>query len=259
MNVSSWLSQAKTKIDSLDAELILAFVLGVDRVFLISHDDFVLDASIIECADDLVQRRAEHYPLAYLTHSKEFYGREFYVDENVLVPRPETENIIDLARELEPREIWDIGTGSGCIAITLKAEMPATKVCAVDISTPALDIVRRNCASLGVSLDYLEQSDLLSNCDVSRADLIIANLPYVDPDWDFLSPELKNEPSLALFAEDNGLALIKKLITQLIEKNYHGYLLLESDTSQHDAIRNYAESHGARFIKNSGFIQEYSL
>ena len=215
MNVLSWLKKTKETIPSLDAELILAHVLGVDRVFFVSHDLDELTPEQELAADELVRKRADHVPLAYLLNYKEFYGRGFFVNEDVLIPRPETESIIDITKELDPKSILEIGTGSGCIAITLKLEMPDTKVRAVDISEPALVVAKHNAANLGVELDEIKISDLLSDVSLADTDLVIANLPYVDKSWDFLSPELRYEPPIALFADDGGLALVKKLILEL--------------------------------------------
>ena len=254
MNVRSWLKNNKTLVDSLDAELILAHVLGKDRVFLVSHDEDELTDAQIAAADELIRKRLAGYPVAYLAGHKEFYGRDFIINENVLIPRPETEGIIDLVKDLNPRKILDIGTGSGCIAITLKAELPEAKVCAYDISEAALEVAAQNAANLDVDLDALEISDLTSNVDLNDADVVVANLPYVNPDWDFLSPEIKKEPDLALYADDNGLALIKKLIDELAAKKYHGYLVLESDASQQKDIIEYAGEHGFRHQKTSELI-----
>ncbi|MBR6097294.1 peptide chain release factor N(5)-glutamine methyltransferase [Candidatus Saccharibacteria bacterium] len=254
MNVRSWLKKTKDIIPSLDAELILAHVLGVDRVFFVSHDLDELTSEQEFAADELVKKRANRMPLAYLTNYKEFYGRGFFVNENVLIPRPETETIIDLAKELSPKSILEIGTGSGCIAITTKLELPDTKVRAVDISEAALAVARHNAVRLEAKLDELKLSDLLSNISLDDTDLVIANLPYVDKNWDFLSPELAYEPEQALFANDNGLALIKKLILDLEAKDYHGYLMLESDPSEQPAVIDFAGQHGAKHQKTADFI-----
>ena len=254
MNVRSWLKKTKEVISSLDAELILAHVLGKDRVFLVSHDEDDLMAAQIAEADKLVQKRAAGYPLVYLTGHKEFYGRDFLVNENVLIPRPETEGIIDVVKELNPQEILDIGTGSGCIAITLKAELPETKVHACDISEAALEVAAQNATRLDIDLDELVISDLTANINLENIDVIVANLPYVNPDWDFLSPEIKKEPETALYADDNGLSLIKRLFDELAIKNYRGFLILESDISQQPDIIEYAKKHGFEHQKTVELI-----
>ena len=254
MNVHSWLKKTKETISSLDAELILAHVLGKDRVFLVSHDEDGLTAAQTAEADSLVQKRTTGYPLAYLTGHKEFYGRDFLVNENVLIPRPETEGIIDIVKELNPQEILDIGTGSGCIAITLKAELPKTKVHACDISEAALEVAAQNATRLDIDLGELVISDLTANINLEKIDMIVANLPYVNPDWDFLSPEIKKEPEIALYADDNGLSLIRRLFDELATKNYRGFLILESDISQQPDIIEYAKKHGFKHKKTVELI-----
>ncbi len=197
-----------------------------------------------------------------------FYGRDFIVTPDVLMPRPETEQIIDKVKSLaglpilpgvKPSQrdlnknpkILDVGTGSGCIAITIKKELPDAEVTGVDISLPALKIAEKNAKNLQTDI-VLKRSDLLENCD-EKYNIIIANLPYVDPDWDWLDKEaLSKEPDLALYAEDHGLALIKRLISEI--KHKPSYLILEADPSQHDEIINYAKKYGFQHAETRGFI-----
>ena len=182
MNVSSWLR--KTAISRLDAELILANSLGKDRVFLHAHPEFELSEDAEKRADADCLRRENHEPLAYILGYKNFYGRKFMVTPDVLIPRPETEAIINLAKELKSQKILDVGTGSGCIAITLKLELPDSDVVALDISPKALKIAEQNAAKLGAKIAFRE-SDRASGCcafiekyclssGVSSADFAIA-------------------------------------------------------------------------------------
>lgn len=258
MNVLSWLKKTKKEIDSLDAELILAFVLEKDRTFLAAHDDYELDASEENAADELVYARKNHYPLAYLIGVKEFYGRNFSVNESVLIPRPETEAIIDIVKDLKPHKVLDVGTGSGCIALTIKAELPESEVVAIDAEQTVQAVFEENRENLGVDVKFV-LNDLVDGFDIADFDCIVSNLPYVDSEWDWLSPELKFEPETALFAEDDGLNLIKKLINQVSTGDFHGHLILESDKSQHDNIKKYAEEKGFKYIKSVGFIQDFTL
>lgn len=194
-----------------------------------------------------------------------FYGRDFFVDKNVLTPRPETEQLIDEvlslcgksilpgvkpeAPVLDPKnlKILDIGTGSGCIAITLKKELEDAEVHASDVSEEALDIAKKNAENLDARVNFIT-SYLLQNVNITP-DVIVANLPYVDKDWDWLDKEsLKEDPDLALYAEDHGLKLIKELLDTAESK----YLILEADPSQHDEIIKYAKSY--RLLKQNGFI-----
>ena len=201
-----------------------------------------------------------------------FYGRDFIVTPDVLMPRPETEQIIDKVKSLaglpilpgvKPSErilkknpkILDVGTGSGCIAITIKIELPDAEVTGVDISLPALKIAEKNAKKLEADID-LKQSDLLEDCN-EKYDIIIANLPYVDPDWDWLDIEaLSKEPDLALYAEDHGLALIKRSISETTHKP--SYLILEADPCQHDEIIDYAKKYGFQHSETRGFTLTFT-
>ena len=239
MNVSSWLKKARKEVDRLDSELILTYVLRVPRTFLHAHPDYKLNKEEQDQADSFLKRRKEHEPFAYITGRKEFYGRNFKVTRDTLIPRPETEALIDVIKPLKPHKILDVGTGSGCIATTLALELPDVEVEAVDISENALHVARLNAQFLGANNINFYVSDLLQN--TGKYDLIVANLPYVDREWDWLSPELAFEPESALYANDGGLALIKTLIEQIdghLEPG--GHLVLEADLSQHQKISDFA-------------------
>jgi len=250
MTICEWLKNAAQKIDRLDAELILMhFLQAPDRSYLVSHsDEELMDTTAI---DIYVARRAEGEPLAYILGYREFYGRRFFVTPDVLIPRPETETIIDIVKGLKPATILDVGTGSGCIAITCALETDA-QVDAVDISDDALRIAQKNAAHHGAKVNF-HKSDLLSNFTPEPDTLIIANLPYVDASWDWLDHQsLDHEPSLALYAEQGGLELIYKLIDQH-PSNTAG-LILEADPCQHEAIINYATKNSLKLEKQQGYI-----
>ena len=245
MNVSSWLEEAAKSVDQLDAELILAHVVAKERIFLHAHPDFELQPNQIERADQSLARRANGEPLAYITGVKDFYGRQFAVSKDVLIPRPETEALIEIAKRINPANILDVGTGSGCIAITLAKELPNAKIVAVDISEKALKVAQKNAEQHHAEVAFL-QSDLLKNLpDTAKFNLIVANLPYVDKNWAWLGPELAFEPELALYAEDGGLQQIKNLIYQSPAHLLSGgYLILEADRSQHQKIIDFAIETG---------------
>lgn len=196
-----------------------------------------------------------------------FYGREFYVDQNVLTPRPETEVIVDEVLKLcgkpilpgikpeKPKlnpqglKILDIGTGSGCIAITLKKELEGAEIYASDVSEKAIEIAQKNAENLKAPIHTII-SYLCQNVNITP-DIIVANLPYVDKNWDWVDQKsLKQDPDLALYAEDGGLALIKELIDTAISE----YLILEADPSQHQEIIDYAKAKYA--LEN---INNYTL
>ena len=249
MTISEWLKQTSAKIDRLDAELILTYFLqATDRSYLAAHsDDELPDTNAI---DAQATRRAEGEPLAYILGYREFYGRRFFVTPDVLIPRPETETIIDIAKKLKPDKILDVGTGSGCIAITCALETDA-KVSAVDISDDALRIAQKNAAQHNAKVEF-HKSNLLENYQPKPGTLIIANLPYVDAAWDWLDHKtLDHEPSLALYAEQGGLELIYKLIDQMPAGCP---LILEADPCQHEAIIKYAQKHNFSLVRQDGFI-----
>ncbi len=265
MNVSSkakapqiireWLSGATEELQAadvptprLDSELILAYTLDVDRTWLHAHSEDMIPIVTAHKADALLRQRTKRTPLSYLTGKKEFYGRQFIVNSDVLIPRPESETLIDLAKKYKlTGRLLDVGCGSGALGLTLALECSISLTLS-DISYKALQVARKNAKSLGVSPVRYNHSDLLghwlSHQKPKPFDAIIANLPYVDKSWE-RSPETDHEPSLALFAEDHGLRLINRLIvqaTKLLKKG--GYLLLEADPEQHDAIINYAKKSG---------------
>ncbi|MBP7760502.1 peptide chain release factor N(5)-glutamine methyltransferase [Candidatus Saccharibacteria bacterium] len=227
----------------LDAEVLLAYVLGVDRAWLIAHGEDEVSSKDARTFEGLIARRLKREPVAYIVGRKEFYGREFAVTPDVLIPRPESEGIIELLKDLvqpgaSSRQMLDVGCGSGCLGITAKLEMPELEVTLSDISPAALTVARRNATHLGAEVQFVH-SDLLtafSPLPSSPFHLLIANLPYVDRSWD-VSPELRHEPALALYAQEQGLKLIKTLISQAPTVLAHGgYLLLEADPCQHEAI-----------------------
>lgn len=260
MRIDAFLADATSKLQSveiktarLDALLLLEFVLGRDRSLLLAHSDEPLTPDQESTLLQLLERRLKHEPLAYILGRQEFYGHNFIVTPDVLIPRPETEALLEILRSLNPasaRKLLDVGTGSGAIAISAKLEWSQLQVTASDISEASLEIARENANSLGAEITFTK-SDLLSNIS-SKFDFIIANLPYVDPLWK-RSPETNYEPSLALFAESEGLALIAELIAQAPEhlaKN--GYLLLEADPRQHAQITHVA-SPNFRVIRMQDF------
>lgn len=253
-NAQDVLAAADVSSARLDAQIIAAYVFGVDKGWLLAHPEHIIDSKAKKQLDSLLKRRAARQPMAYLTGQQEFYGRRFAVTPNVLIPRPETESIIEQLRSLTPttgQQLCDVGTGSGAIAITATLEWPGLQVEACDISPAALNIAQRNARLLRAKLHFFS-SDLLTKTHKAY-DFITANLPYVDSAWQ-CSAETHYEPTIALFADDTGLALIKKLIAQTPQhliKN--GYLLLEADPRQHQAISTYAATHGLRLIKTDNF------
>lgn len=236
-------------------------------------------------------------PKAYQVGHQDFYGHDFLVTPDVLIPRPETEQLIDTVlslagvpylpgvkpseRQLPPHPvIYDIGTGSGCIAITLALALPNATILATDVSKAALQIAQKNAAEHGFypndpqlsfiishllqnvkSSPDLPPSNTTATPDTASVlpfpDLVVANLPYVDREWEWLdSAALSYEPDLALYAADHGLALIKELITSSAERQIPR-LVLEADPCEHTAITRFAKSHGYQLDRINGFILSF--
>ena len=207
---------ARAGVDAprLTAEILLAHALGCDRVRLYLDFDKPLGEPELARYRDLVKRRAEGEPTAYLTGTKEFYGRPFHVDARALVPRPETELVLEAAQALLPRSgtIADVCTGSGCIGVTLALERPDARVLATDASAQALEVARDNARRLGARLEILE-GDLLGPITPEiRLDVIVSNPPYVPTaELPGLAREIHREPVMALDGGPDGLRLIRRL------------------------------------------------
>ena len=257
MYTSDWLAHATDKLNKvsssgrLDAMVILQAVTGNDKSYLLAHPE----AQVPAAANELLKRRLKHEPIAYILGKKEFYGRDFTVTPSVLIPRPESEAFIDMLQQFAPlsgKHLLDVGTGSGALAITAKLENPRLQVYASDVSEAALLVAKQNAQNHKVDVTFM-QSDLLK--DVSQDfDIIIANLPYVPPDYE-VSPDLSFEPAIALYAEHGGLALIEKLLIQTPGKLLPGgYLLIECLKSQHRTVIEFAKKHSLHLKDSSGLI-----
>ena len=265
MIISEWLKIATKSLKTanipsarLDAELILANTLRKNRTYLHAHLDEEIDPRRFDIANARLDLRLDRVPIAYILGYKEFYGRRFTVSPSVLIPRPESEDLISLFLELTASEIAekvliDVGAGSGCLGITAKLERSNLSVILSDISKPALNIAEKNANALNADVHIQQQS--LLNGQLKPVDYIFANLPYVDENWD-VSPELQYEPEIALFAEDEGLKLILQLISQAPKcLTPDGLLFIEADPQQHNRIIDEATKKG--FIKER--ISNYIL
>ncbi len=257
MIISEWLKIATKSLKTanipsarLDAELILANTLRKNRTYLHAHLDEEIDPRRFDIANARLDLRLDRVPIAYILGYKEFYGRRFTVSPSVLIPRPESEDLISLFLELTASEIAekvliDVGAGSGCLGITAKLERNNLSVILSDISKPALNIAEKNANALNADVHIQQQS--LLNGQFKPVDYIFANLPYVDKNWD-VSPELQYEPEIALFAEDEGLKLILQLISQAPRcLTPEGLLFIEADPQQHNRIIDEATKNG--FVK----------
>lgn len=260
-----WLRDAAEQLASagitsalLDAEIILAHTLRKSRTWLHAHNDEIINARELEIANARLDLRLDRTPIAYIIGHKEFYSRLFRVTPSVLIPRPESEAIITLLKQYVPKQsarLIDVGTGSGCLGITAKLELPCLSVTLTDISRHALSVAKHNALSLRTDVDIL-RSDLLSDIP-GVFDVIIANLPYVDRSWE-RSPETNAEPDLALFADQHGLALINQLIGQLRGRlALGGLLILEADPVQHEAIIQSCQDAHLTHIVTDGYAMAF--
>lgn len=234
-------------VDRLDAQLLAAHALGRSRAWVVAHGDAAVEAAAAQALQALLQRRAQGVPLAHLTGEREFYGLVLAVTPDVLVPRPDTETLVDWALELlhgplssraAPRVV-DLGTGSGAIALAVKRGCPRAEVHGVDISAAALDVARRNGARLGLEVVW-HQGEWWSAVGPLHFDLALANPPYVAPGdphvW-----ALRHEPALALTPRDDagqGLADIERIALGAPPHLERGaWLLLEHGAEQAQAVR----------------------
>ncbi len=241
------LEQAGVESASLTADLLLGHILGWSRVQVLTRPEVSVDVETLALFKALVERRGKGEPLQYLTGEQEFYGLRFRVTEDVLIPRPETETLVEkavnLARGMRAHMLRfaDVGTGSGCISVAFVHEVPAAQGCAVDTSLAALRIARANALRHGVA----DRIGFLC-CDVLEAfpetplfDLILSNPPYVaNAEYNDLPREVReHEPHPALFAGASGLDVLDRLIQQAAARLVHGgYLLMEIGVGQADAV-----------------------
>ncbi len=251
MTTSDWLkyTQAELKAAGIDTARLDCLVLledgtNKDRSWLLSHPEYELQGSILKKLNIKIAQRAKHTPLAYIRGHAEFYGREFVVNEHTLVPRPETESIIDLLKSLTPAvgtHVLDIGTGTGCIAVTAALELPNIHVSACDINDTCLHIARRNAKKLGASVSFFT-SNLLA--PAPPQDILLANLPYVPDDF-AINTAATHEPALALFGGPDGLNLYRRLFEQISQNNWQpSYIITESLPEQHSTLIKLAATAG---------------
>jgi release factor glutamine methyltransferase len=275
LTIRSALLQAAAELESaevpspnprLDAEMLLLFTLGRegDRAYLLAHSGDELESAAHHRFQDLLQQRLAGKPIQYITGHQEFFGLDFRVTPDVLIPRPETEHLVETALDLccidlcgtdsqsvqtifgdrrsatgDHLRILDVGTGSGCIAVALAHSLPQAQVTAVDVSPAALMVARRNAELNRVRVEFLE-SDLLSAVSARRFELIVSNPPYIGTDNpDTVQRQVRDfEPSLALWGGQDGLSIYQRLIPQAhAALSEGGYLLLEIGYSLEAAVR----------------------
>lgn len=207
----------------LEAELLVGHATGLDRVALIAHSDRPVAPAELERIRSFIQRRRRFEPAAYILGEREFHGLSFRVDPRVLIPRPDTETLVDVALERtraqsEFGEALDLCTGSGCVAIAFKHQRPTWRVTATDLSLDALTVARANAERLGTAFGMaFQQSDLFAALPADRRfQLVTANPPYIPrPELPKLDPDIREfEPELALLGGDDGLAVVRRIVEQ---------------------------------------------
>ncbi|MGH9596411.1 MAG: peptide chain release factor N(5)-glutamine methyltransferase [Edaphobacter sp.] len=255
---------------SRDAELLLLHTLQIPRITLIAHPETELTPTQHTTYEDAIYRRLRHEPIQYITGQQEFYGLNFYVTPAVLIPRPETEHLVEAVLNLLPTnehlKLADIGTGSGAIAITLANHLPYAEITALDISPEAIAVARRNAETHKVA-DHIRflQSDLLNALDHEPAtfDAIVSNPPYVaESDRDTLHPQVRDhEPHTALFAGNTGLDIYRRLIPQAhTALKPEGLLALEIGHGQQQALTTLlSDWHKVSFINDLQQIPRVAL
>lgn len=245
---------------ALEAELLIGEVLQQSRAWLYAHPEYKPTPEQLERLDRLTGQRKAGLPIAYLLGKREFYGRDFRVSPDVLIPRPETELLIEQALALPLRaeaSVLDIGTGSGCIILTLAAERPDWQCSAIDISAAALDVARQNQTVLGLMQRPIEwlQGDLFAPLDQAEPnptfDLIVSNPPYVAQNDPHLAQgDLRFEPDIALASGEDGLGTIHRLIETAPDfLKREGRLLIEHGFDQSKAVRRLLKKRGFKDVK----------
>lgn len=246
-NIPKLLEAASARLAHLpvgrrDAELLLLRALGRDRVWLLTHADAELTAGQVELYEAWIARRARQEPVQYIVGEQEFFGLTMRVTPDVLIPRPETEHLVEALLSRVPHgaamQIADVGTGSGAIAVALAHALPLARVTALDISAAALDVARENAEQHGVAerVRFLE-SDLLSAVRGERFFAVVSNPPYV-AEGEVLEAQVREyEPQRALYAGLTGLEVYERLIPQAWQALVpQGWLLLEMGQGQRDAV-----------------------
>lgn len=244
-----------------EAGLLLGHVLGLAEAQVLARGEQAVEQDSRRRFYDLLERRLQGEPVAYLLGEREFFGRPFLVDRRVLIPRPETEHLVEaaLAEPLPERPlVLDVGTGSGCLAVTLGLELPSARIVATDVSPGALAVARANARRHGAADRVrLLLMDSLEGLDAGAFDLIVSNPPYVDPaDAEILSTEVRDhEPHGALFAAEAGLAVYRKLLDGARDLRPGASMLFEIGQGQLPALREEAEGRG---VAVSRVIDDYA-
>lgn len=225
----------------LKARLLLQYILKKQRQYLIIYDNKEVEKKEQWEYFVNIEKLANGVPLQHITHHQEFMKMDFYVDENVLIPRPDTEILVEetikIAKKMNKPQILDLCTGSGAIAISIAKNVPDAKVYAIDISPKALEIAKKNAKELDAKVKFIE-SDLFSKIGKTKFDIIVSNPPYIKKDiMSYLSKEVRKEPEIALDGGIDGLDFYRKITTQAIDYlKFGSYLCFEIGYDQKEDV-----------------------
>ncbi len=267
MRVAEWLESSAEVLSvngvataRLDCLVMLEDITGKDRSWLLAHPEFEISRPQQKILSEQIKRRSTHEPLAYIRGKTEFYGREFIVSPDTLEPRPESETMIEMLKNLTLADktcIVDVGTGSGALAITAKLELSKTFVFATDISKPALKIAKQNAQKHQVDVSFF-QGNLLSPLPSALSPqplVLICNLPYV-PDGHTINQAAMQEPSIAIFGGPDGLDLYRQMFEQAVNlPQKPKWILTESLPPQHPLLMQIAKDKGYVQSAEDDFIQ----
>lgn len=265
--VEHWLRWAADRLEQagvgsarLDCLILLEDLLLKDRSWLLAHPEHSLTPAMVKKLEEQIVRRADHEPLAYIRGFTEFYGRRFIVNKTVLEPRPESEDMITLLKDIVKTTpvlaVADVGTGSGALAITAKLELPKATVIATDIDPKCLKVAKSNAQKHDAEVKFF-QGDLLSPIPSTLPlSIILANLPYV-PDSHKINQAAAMEPKIAIFGGPDGLSVYRRLFSDPVPPKPR-FILTESLPPQHQKLASIGRSAGYRLTKSEGFIQLFT-
>ncbi|ARU93787.1 peptide chain release factor N(5)-glutamine methyltransferase [Tatumella citrea] len=258
MRIRDWLAHSRVVLQhsespKRDGEILLGYVLEKSRSWLIAFDDTILTASQLAQLDELLNRRQQGEPVAHLLGEREFWSLPLKVNNSTLIPRPDTEVLVEVALELLPEtpcEVLDLGTGSGAIALALGSERPDCVVTGVDRVAEAVELAQQNAAQLALNHCHFRQSNWFSQLPASRYQLIVSNPPYIDADdYHLQQGDVRFEPLSALVAEEGGLADLRHIIEQSRDwLHSDGWLVLEHGWQQGEAVRQLLQHSGYRQV-----------
>ncbi len=256
LNATKELAEANIQTARLDALVLLSDMLNKNSAQLLAAPELIVSTEQQQRLNEQILRRKSHEPLAYIRRKCEFYGREFIVNQHVLVPRPETETMIELLKKLPKQNrqaVVDVGTGSGAIAITVACELGAVQVIATDIDPECLKVARQNAVKHQATIDFVN-TDLVLGVTIPDSATILANLPYV-PNAHAVNEAATHEPTKAIFGGQDGLDYYRTLFKQL--NSHMGYVLAEALPSQHGQLQKIAGDSGYSLLNTDDFIQVF--